>query len=87
MVPPRQSQWGKEFEMVSVSGNSSTVYGEGRDLYAAIDAVADQLGVQPERVGYEYDLSHFRSTTGTPLARGESCSMWMKQNGVETTDV
>ncbi len=55
--------------MVSVSDKSSEVYGEGRDLYAAIEAVAEQLGVQPERVGYEYDLAHFRSSAGTSMPR------------------
>ena len=55
--------------MVSVSDERSTVYGEGHDLYTAIDAVAEQLGVQPERVGYEYDLAHFRSSSGTSVAR------------------
>ena len=49
---------------MSETEEKNRVQGEGKDLRTAIGQAAEQLGVPPEDVGYEVDLSHFRSATG-----------------------
>lgn len=46
-----------------------TVGVEGKDLQSAIDAAAEELGVGSHQVGHTLDLAHFRSVTGTSVAR------------------
>ncbi len=46
-----------------------TVEAEGSDVARAIAAAAETMGVEPRRVEFKYDLSHFRSSLGTSVAR------------------
>ena len=42
---------------------------EGRDLKMAVAGAAEALGLHPQQVDYKLDMSHFRSATGTSVAR------------------
>ena len=46
-----------------------TVTAEGADLALAIASAAESIGVDPKRVEFKYDLSHFRSSMGTSIAK------------------
>lgn len=54
---------------MSVPEGKETITAEGRDLRAAIQGAAQQLGLHPTQVDYKLDMSHFRSLTGAPVAR------------------
>jgi predicted RNA-binding protein Jag len=54
---------------MNVPEGAQTISVEGRDLKAAIQSAAEQLGLHPSQVDYKVDLSHFRTPTGVSVAR------------------
>ena len=54
---------------MQIPEGAQTVTAEGRDLMSALNAAAQQLGVDLSRVGHKLDLSHFRSLTGASVPR------------------
>ena len=54
---------------MEIPEGAQTVEVEGRDLKIAVAGAAEQLGLHPKQVDYKLDLSHFRSITGTSVAR------------------
>lgn len=74
--------------MSTIPEGASTVAGEGNDLRAAVMAAAEALGVEPARVGYKLDLSHFRNATGGSVARHTvKVVAWEKPEGEADTPV
>lgn len=74
--------------MSTIPEGATTVAGEGNDLRGAVMAAAEALGVEPGRVGYKLDLSHFRNATGGSVARQTvKVVAWEKPEGEADTPV
>src|SRR5204863_4283605 len=58
----------EENSMANVPENHVTA--EGRNLRAAIESAATQLGVAPGLVEHKLDLAHFRSASGSGVGVG-----------------
>ena len=54
----------------SIPEGVDTVTVEGSDLSRAVAAAAEKLEIDTRRVEFKLDLSHFRSSTGTSVAKG-----------------
>ena len=54
---------------MQIPEDAKTVTAEGADLRSAVALAAEQLSVHPSQVDHKLDLSHFRSSIGTSVAK------------------
>lgn len=72
---------------MQIPEGARTVTVEGRDLVTALNNAAQELGVELARVGHKLDLSHFRSQTGTSVARSTvKIIAWEKEAPAEAEE-
>lgn len=55
--------------MSKIPEGVSTKTAEGRDVQAAVDAIAEQFGVDANQIAHKIDVSHFRSPEGGVMPR------------------
>ena len=53
----------------SIPEGVETVSAEGADLARAVATAAESIGIEPTRVEFTFDMAHFRSTTGSSVAK------------------
>lgn len=74
--------------MSKIPEGAETVSVEGVDVRSAVTAAAEKLDIDPKRVGYKLDLSHFRSEVGGSVSRTTvKIIAWAKPEGAEPPEV
>lgn len=72
---------------MSVPEGVQTVEAEGRDLKTAVAAAMEKLELPREKVKFEIDMSHFRSTTGVSVSRSTvKIIAWEVPGGEEASE-